>query len=112
MLRDEAVIEMPSLPTVIGDRGKKYEAEALALGDRGYIDDMRVPGMLHAALRLADHARADVLRIDPTPALAVDGVIAVYTAADIPGVLRVGIIYKDWPIMIPGKASARRTSAM
>ena len=26
---------------------------------------------------------------------------AVFTAADIPGELRVGIIYKDWPIMIP-----------
>jgi len=107
MLRDDAVIEMPSLPTVIGDRGKKYEAEQLALGDRGYVDDMRVPGMVHAALRLADHARADVLRIDPAPALAVDGVIAVYTAADIPGVQRVGIIYKDWPVMI---GEGQRTS--
>jgi xanthine dehydrogenase molybdenum-binding subunit len=100
MLRDDAVIEMPALPSRIGDRGKKYEAEPLALGDRGYIDDMRAPGMLHAALRLADHARADVLRIDAAPALALDGVVAVYTAADIPGVQRVGIIHKDWPIMI------------
>ncbi|MDJ0962392.1 MAG: selenium-dependent xanthine dehydrogenase [Acidimicrobiia bacterium] len=107
MLRDEAVIEMPGLPTHIGDRGKKYEAEELALGDRGYIDDMRVPGMLHAALRLADHARADVLKIDPEPALAMTGVIAVYTAADIPGVQRVGIIHKDWPIMI---GEGQRTS--
>jgi xanthine dehydrogenase molybdenum-binding subunit len=107
MLRDDVVIEMPSLPTVIGDRGKKYEAEALALGDRGYVDDMRAPGMVHAALRLADHARADVLGIDPAPALAVDGVIAVYTAADIPGVQRVGIIYKDWPVMI---GEGQRTS--
>ncbi len=107
MLRDGAVIEMPALPTHIGDRGKKYEAEALALGDRGYIDDMRVPGMLHAALRLADHARADVLSIDPAPALAMTGVIAVYTAADIPGVQRVGIIHKDWPIMI---GEGQRTS--
>ncbi|HSF85448.1 MAG TPA: selenium-dependent xanthine dehydrogenase [Acidimicrobiia bacterium] len=107
MLRDEVVIPTPVLPKFIGDRGKKYEAEELALGDRGYIDDMRVPGMLHAALRLADHARADVLRIDPAPALAMNGVIAVYTAADIPGVQRVGIIHKDWPIMI---GEGQRTS--
>ncbi len=107
MLRDDVVIEAPSLPNGIGDRGKKYEAEELALGDRGYIDDMRVPGMLHAALRLADHARADVLRIDTGPALAVGGVIAVYTAADIPGVQRVGIIHKDWPVMI---GEGQRTS--
>ena len=27
--------------------------------------------------------------------------VAVFTAADIPGELRVGLIHKDWPIMIP-----------
>ncbi len=85
----------------IGISSVKYEAEALALGDRGYVDDLRVPGMVHGALRLADHARADILGIDTAPALAVPGVIAVYTAADVPGDLRVGIIYKDWPVFIP-----------
>ncbi|MDH5502445.1 MAG: molybdopterin-dependent oxidoreductase [Acidimicrobiia bacterium] len=85
----------------IGTSSVKYEAEALALGDRGYVDDLRVPGMVHGALRLSDHARADILGIDTAPALAVPGVIAVYTAADVPGDLRVGIIYKDWPVFIP-----------
>ena len=99
MLRD-GISMVPEFPTGIGDGGKKYEAEALALGDRGYVDDLRVPGMLHAALRFADHARADVLRIDTAPALAVEGVVAVFGAADIPGVQRVGIIHKDWPVMI------------
>ena len=79
----------------------RYEATELALGDRAYVDDLRVPGMLHAALRLADHARADVVRIDIAAARAAEGVVGVFTAADIPGELRVGIIHKDWPIMIP-----------
>ncbi len=52
------------LPAAVGDRGVKYEAESLALGDRPYVDDLRVPGMLHAALRLTDHARATVRAID------------------------------------------------
>src|SRR5262249_53928787 len=73
----------------------------LALGDRGYVDDMRLPGMLHAALRLADHARADVRRIDTSAARAVPGVVGAFTAADVPGELRVGIIHKDWPVLIP-----------
>ncbi len=106
MLRTDDVPD-PVLPTGIGDSGKKYEAEALALGDRGYVDDMRVPGMLHAALRLADHARADVTRIDIGPAMAVDGVVAVFVASDIPGSQRVGIIEKDWPVMI---GEGQRTS--
>ena len=89
-----------SLPGGIGSRGAKYEAGELALGDRGYVDDIRVPGMLHAALHLTAHVRADVLAIDTTDALAAPGVEAVFTAADVPGDIRVGIIYKDWPIFI------------
>jgi xanthine dehydrogenase molybdenum-binding subunit len=85
----------------VGARAVKYEARALSLGDRDYVDDLRVDGMLHAALRLADHARAEVVAIDTTAALAVPGVEAVLTAADIPGELRVGIIHTDWPVMIP-----------
>ncbi|MEY2967693.1 MAG: hypothetical protein RIQ64_320, partial [Actinomycetota bacterium] len=88
------------MPGGVGSRGAKYEAEALALGDRGYVDDIRVPGMLHAALHLTEHARADIVRIDTSAALAAPGVVAVYTAADVPGVRKVGIIYKDWPVFI------------
>ena len=85
----------------IGSRGVKYEAHELTLGDRGYVDDLRFPGMLHAALHLTAHARADIVSIDASAALAHPGVVTVLTAADIPGDLRVGIIYKDWPVMIP-----------
>ena len=85
----------------IGSRGTKYEARDLALGSRGYVDDLRVDGMLHAALRLTDHSRADIVAIDTARASTQEGVVAVYTAADIPAEIRVGIIHKDWPVMIP-----------
>ena len=90
----------------IGTSGIKVEAHELALGDRDYVDDLFLAdghpdGLLHAALRLADHARADVVRIDASAAEAVDGVHRVLTAADIPGARRVGIIHTDWPVMIP-----------
>ena len=91
----------PELSGAVGGAGAKYEANELTLGDRDYIDDMRVPGMLHAALHLTDHARADILAIDTSAAAAAPGVHAVFTAADIPGELMVGILYKDWPVMIP-----------
>jgi aldehyde oxidoreductase len=91
----------PEQPGGVGSRGLKYEARDLALGDRPYIDDLRVPGMLHAALHLTAHARADVLRIDIAAAAAAPGVVAVFTAADVPGELRVGLIHKDWPVLIP-----------
>ena len=98
-----ALGQTPVLPKVggIGSRSVKYEAYELALGDRGYVDDIRVDGMLHASLHFTAHTRAKVLGIDSSKALAMDGVSAVFTAADIPGELMVGIIYKDWPVMIP-----------
>lgn len=92
---------VPNAPKGVGSRGIKYEAEALAAGVRPFIDDMDVDGLLYGALKLSDHARADVVTIDTSAALAVEGVVAVFTAADIPGELRVGLIHKDWPVMIP-----------
>jgi len=88
-------------PKGIGSRGVKYEATALSLGDRPYIDDMVVDDMLHGALHLSDHARADIVAIDTSAAEAVEGVEGVFTAIDVPGALRSGIIYKDWPLFIP-----------
>ncbi len=94
-------VPITALPDGIGKSGAKYEGEELALGDRGYIDDMTAPGMAHGFLRLTDHARADVLRIDTSKAEAIPGVVAVFTAGDVPGELKVGLIDKDWPVFIP-----------
>ena len=94
-------VEPPTVKSGVGARGMKYEAHPLTLGDRPYIDDIRVPGMLHAALHLTDHTRASIKNIDVANAIAAPGVVSVLTAADIPGELRSGLIYKDWPLMIP-----------
>ncbi|MEK7411300.1 MAG: molybdopterin cofactor-binding domain-containing protein, partial [Actinomycetota bacterium] len=45
--------------------------------------------------------RADIIAIDTSSATRATGVLAVYTADDVPGELMVGIIHKDWPVMIP-----------
>lgn len=89
------------LPRGLGTSGIKYEGCELAVGRRPFIDDMKVPGMLHGALKLTDHARAEIVSIDAARALEVSGVENVFTAADVPGDLRVGLIHKDWPVFIP-----------
>ncbi len=94
-------VPTPEIAAGVGKRGIKYEGLDLALGDRPYIDDMRPAGLLHAAVRLTDHARADVVGIDVSEAARLEGVVRVVTAADVPGELRVGLIHKDWPIFIP-----------
>ena len=86
--------------TGIGSRSARYESFDLALGDKLFIDDMKVPGLLHGAVRLADHARADVISIDTGPAETAPGVVRVFTAADVEGDLLIGLIHKDWPVFV------------
>jgi xanthine dehydrogenase molybdenum-binding subunit len=93
----------------VGTALPKYEAEQLTLGDRKYIDDLRVDGMLHGALVLSAHPRARVVRIDATAALALPGVRAVATAADVPGKRFQGLIYPDWPIFVAEGEETRYT---
>ena len=88
-------------PTGLGRRAVKYQATDMALGDKPYVDDLRVPGMLHAAVVLAEHARADVIAIDTTEASRAPGVVRVLTASDVPGQLRIGLIHRDWPVFVP-----------
>jgi xanthine dehydrogenase molybdenum-binding subunit len=84
----------------IGSRTVRYQARELALGEQPFVNDLVVPGMLHAALRFSDHPRAVVLRIDTTRAAAHPGVVAVVTAADVPGERIVGLIAHDWPVFV------------
>src|SRR5215204_4321826 len=95
--------EVPvALPAAgVGSANAKYQAGELTLGDKPYIDDLRVRGMLHAAVVLSEHARADIVAIDTAAAEAVAGVERVLTAADVPGELRIGLIHRDWPVFIP-----------
>ena len=80
----------------VGSRTARYRGDELALGDKPFVGDMTVPGMLHGALRFSDHPRARVLRIDTSRAAAHPGVVAVVTAADVPGERTQGSLTKDW----------------
>ncbi len=81
----------------VGESLKRYQGQELTLGDRDYVADMSPPGMLNGAVVLSPYARARVVSIDTSKALAHPGVEAVVTAADVPGERWYGIIYPDWP---------------
>jgi aldehyde oxidoreductase len=90
----------------IGQSLSKYEAFETATGQRKFINDMHVDGMLHGALRFSDHPRARVVSIDPSEASQLDGVIRIFTAKDVPGDRYTGLIISDWPLMIaPGEVT-------
>ncbi len=81
----------------VGQSLSRIGAAQTVLGDRPFVDDLSVPGMLHGALALSPHPRARVLRIDTTRARALPGVRAVATAADVPGERWNGLLINDWP---------------
>jgi selenium-dependent xanthine dehydrogenase len=84
----------------VGARVPRYEGRETALGERPFVADMTVPGMLHGALRLADHPRATIKRIDTSRATAVAGVVRVATWRDVPGRREQGLIVADWPQLV------------
>jgi selenium-dependent xanthine dehydrogenase len=81
----------------VGQRLARFQARELTLGERRFTGDLVLPGMLHAAVVMAAHPRARVLRIDVTRARAVLGVWGVATAADVPGDRWYGLLEPDWP---------------
>lgn len=84
----------------IGSRLHRYRGRELVLGDFKFVDDRMTRGVLFAAMRFSDHPRALVRGIDATLALRQRGVHRVITAADVPGERYVGLIVRDWPVMV------------
>src|SRR5262249_55802884 len=84
----------------VGTPLPRYNGRDLVLGDFKYIDDITLPGMVYAAMKFSEHPRALVKGIDSSAALEIEGVERVITAADVPGERYVGLITKDWPILV------------
>jgi len=74
-------------------------------GEATYIDDItELSGTLHAALGLSPVAHGRLLAIDVTALRALPGVLAVFTASDIPGTNDCGpIVHGDDPILAAGE---------
>ena len=72
----------------------------LRLAKRDFVDDIFIDGMLFAALKFSDYPSAKVLNINTKEAERLKGVHRIFTAEDIPGQHKVGLIIQDWPVMI------------
>lgn len=78
-------------------------AEAHVRGAARYTDDIpEVRGTLHAALGLSRHAHAHIAALDLDAVRQAPGVVAVFTAADIPGENNCGAILHDEPVLADG----------
>jgi aerobic carbon-monoxide dehydrogenase large subunit len=79
-----AVTENPPTERPIGfGRLKRKEDARFIRGQGTYLDDIRLPGMLHGAVLRSPYAHARIVSIDTSEALALPGVAAVITAKDL-----------------------------
>lgn len=72
---------------MIGLSPKRLDAPAKVTGRARYTDDMAMPGMRHAAFVRSTIAHGRVTAVDTSAALALPGVVAVFTRKDVPDLL-------------------------
>jgi aerobic carbon-monoxide dehydrogenase large subunit len=78
----------------IGQRIKRNEDPRLLTGQALFVDDVHLPGMLHASFVRSPYAHGRILSIDVSAARKRPGVIAVYTADDL------GDYWKPGPLLV------------
>ena len=105
--KPSVVIEMPTTLTefaeAVGASIPRTDSRVKACGDAIYVTDIRDLDMLYGKAVRSSYAHALVKKIDSSGALNVPGVVAVYTANDIPGKNLTGArVVRDQPVLAPG----------
>lgn len=86
----------------VGQSPPRPDAAAKASGRFTFLNDMAVDGMVWGATRRATIARGRINHLDAQPAMAIPGVLAVLTQADVPGRPHQGQIVTDQPVLADG----------
>lgn len=94
------ILEITKTSGKIGIPHPKYDAYNAAIGKHKFVDDIFLNEMLFAALKFSDYPKAKILKINYEKAEKVKGVVKIFTAKNIPGQQKVGLIIQDWPIFI------------
>jgi xanthine dehydrogenase molybdenum-binding subunit len=71
--------------SVVGKRVPRVDALAKVTGSALYSADISLPNMLYGKVLWSPYAHAGIKRLDVTKAMALDGVLAIVSAADVPG---------------------------
>ena len=80
---------------LLGQPIRRNEDPQLLTGRALFVDDVQLPGMLHAAFLRSDIAHGQLLSIDATAAHQRPGVVAVITADDL------GDYWQPGPLLVP-----------
>ena len=89
----------PEAFQAVGHPLPRPDARAKATGEAVFAADLYFEGMLYGKVLRSRYPHARVLRVDTSQAKALPGVIAVLTAADVPGARNHGLLRNDWPVL-------------
>lgn len=99
-LPDEALAEEKVVDeSYIGTSVRRIDAPSKVSGRLKYAADIKMIDMLQMQVLRSPHAHANILSIDTSEAEAMDGVVCVITADDIPGIDGFGVFVHDQPVM-------------
>jgi aerobic carbon-monoxide dehydrogenase large subunit len=73
----------PVLPKLVGERVKRREDPRLIRGRATYVDDIALVGMQHLVFKRSDIAHGRIRAVDTSAAERMDGVVAVFTGAQV-----------------------------
>ncbi|HTN80332.1 MAG TPA: xanthine dehydrogenase family protein molybdopterin-binding subunit [Acidimicrobiales bacterium] len=90
------------VPRFVGESVPRSEDRRILTGSGRYVDDIHLPGMLHAAFVRSPVAHALVTAVNVDQARALPGVVAVYTGAELQELLAPGA---PPPTLFPGMPS-------
>ena len=88
---------------VVGKSLPRVDVDEKVDGRAKYADDYKLPGMVHCALVLSPHPHAELISIDTSKAKAMEGVLRILTARDVPGQNQIGCVFQDQPFLATGK---------
>jgi aerobic carbon-monoxide dehydrogenase large subunit len=99
----------PAASSYIGQPLRRREDFKFITGKGRYVDDIKLPGILHVAMLRSPHAHAVIKRIDLAPAKAAPGVRLALSGVDLAG--KIGPMVPNW--IMPGtKVPARPVVAI
>ena len=101
IFRENTPVEATEFTGLFGESMDRIDAADKVVGASKFAEDVYLPGMLHGSALRSKYPRARVCSIDTSAAKALPGVVAVLTAADVPGSVKQGYIVPDWDVMIP-----------
>ncbi len=96
---------------IVGGSTLRIDSLGKVTGRTRYVEDMRMPGLLHAKVLRSPHHHARLLTLDCQQASQLPGVVRIITAGDIPGLNGLDGYSREDPVLTPVGDTVRQRGA-